>query len=189
MSIKHAILGLLAGGPLHGYDLKTAYESEVAPSTQLNFGQVYATLDRLHKGGLVTPERISQLERPDKKVYSLTEAGQRELRDWLKTASDQSLDLRNETFLKLMLAKRLREKENKTRRRSGESVPGPREIVAVERRSCFERLHELGVARTQAGKEEVDPYAILLLDLAILRLEAFSKWLDRCEEVFDQEKE
>src|SRR5262245_51376561 len=103
MSIKHAILGLLVEEPLHGYDLKTAYESEVAPSSQLNFGQVYATLDRLHKGGLVTSERISQLERPDKKVYSLTEAGRHELQEWLKTPSSHAFDFRNETFLKLVL--------------------------------------------------------------------------------------
>src|SRR6516165_12797458 len=49
LSIKHAILGLLAGGPLHGYDLKTAYEGDLVPAAQLNFGQVYTTLDRLHR--------------------------------------------------------------------------------------------------------------------------------------------
>ena len=67
-------------------------------------------------------------------------------------------------------------------------MPEPRDVVAVERRACLERLHELGSARSQAEHEKVDPSVILLLELAILRLEAFSKWLDRCEEAFDQEK-
>ena len=54
MSIKHTILGLLAGGPLHGYQLKAAFERELAsgpPSGPLNFGQVYSTLDRLERDG------------------------------------------------------------------------------------------------------------------------------------------
>ena len=46
MSIKHAILGLLADRPLHGYELKAAYESELVPATQLNYGQVYTTQTR-----------------------------------------------------------------------------------------------------------------------------------------------
>src|SRR5205823_328639 len=65
LSIKHAILGLLAGGPLHGYDLKAAYESDLVPAARLNYGQVYTTLDRLHRDGLVVPEVVSQSERPD----------------------------------------------------------------------------------------------------------------------------
>ena len=67
MSIKHAIWDCSREGRCTATISSRAYENEVAPSTQLNFGQVYSTLDRLHKGGLVTPERISQLERPDKK--------------------------------------------------------------------------------------------------------------------------
>src|SRR6266849_4290135 len=107
MSIKHAILGLLADGPLHGYELKTAYEEDLVPATQLNYGQVYTTLERLGRDGLVAHEVVSQTERPDKKVYALTEGGRKELKEWLSTPSTLDLDLRNETFLKLMLARRL----------------------------------------------------------------------------------
>src|SRR5437870_11237908 len=107
MSIKHAILGLLSKKPLHGYDLKAAYEEDLVPATQLNYGQVYTTLERLHRDGLVTAELVSQLERPDKKVYALTENGRRELKEWLGGPSRLDLDLRNETYLKMMLARRL----------------------------------------------------------------------------------
>src|SRR5947207_1771848 len=103
MSIKHTILGLLAGGPLHGYQLKAAFERELA-SGPLNFGQVYTTLDRLERDEMVQPEVVAQEERPDKKVYVLTSAGQKELREWLATPTRIDLDLRNETYLKLMLA-------------------------------------------------------------------------------------
>src|ERR671934_1824686 len=98
MSIKYAILGLLADRPLHGYELKAAYETELVPSTQLNYGQVYTTLERLARDGLVAHEVVSQTERPDKKVYALTEAGRKELRAWLTRPSRLDLDLRNEEF-------------------------------------------------------------------------------------------
>src|SRR5439155_27244664 len=107
MSIKHAILGLLAERPLHGYELKAAYEEELVPSTQLNYGQVYTTLERLGRDGLVGHELVSQTERPDKKVFALTPAGRKELKDWLSRPSQLDLDLRNEAFLKLILARHL----------------------------------------------------------------------------------
>src|SRR5438552_2967952 len=111
MSIKYAILGLLADHPLHGYELKAAYEEDLVPSTQLNYGQVYTTLERLARDGLVAHEVVSQAERPDKKVYALTADGRRELQEWLATASRLDLDLRNETFLKLVLSRRLKKSD------------------------------------------------------------------------------
>jgi DNA-binding PadR family transcriptional regulator len=173
MSIKHALLGLLAGGPAHGYDLKAAFE-EVAPATSLNFGQVYTTLDRLERDHLVTPEVVSQERQPDKKVYALTERGEKELAEWLATPITHDLDLRNEVFLKLMLARRLQ----------GANSLG---VLALERRACFEELHKWIGARDRAEQEGVDPARLLPLELAVLRLEAFLKWLDRCEAVLSRE--
>jgi len=166
---------LLADGPLHGYELKAGYEAELVPSGQLNFGQVYTTLDRLQRDGLVAHEVVSQTERPDRKVYTLTEAGQRQLQEWLQKPTPLELDLRNETFLKLMLARRL---------------PGfdPLAILSQERRARFEKLHEVINDRARAEAEGTPPATLLALDLAVLRLEAFLHWLDRCEEVLQQEK-
>ena len=174
MSIKHAILGLLSKKPLHGYELKAAYEEDLVPATQLNYGQVYTTLERLGRDGLVGHEVVSQAERPDKKVYALTAAGRKELREWLNTPSQLDLDLRNETFLKLTLARRL---------------PGvdSLDVLAVERRACFERLHEVTQTRARADKEDASLQTRLLLDLAVLRLEAFLKWLERCAEILKKE--
>ena len=171
MSIKHAILGLLSDGPLHGYELRALYEEELVPAGSLNFGQVYTTLDRLRRGGLVQHDVVSQAERPDKKVYSLTDQGTETLHKWLTEPTSSDLDLRNETFLKLMLARRL---------------PGvkPVEILKVEKRSCFQRLHEVMQAKAEANKENAPLQTILLLDLAVLRIEAFMKWLEHCEQEF-----
>jgi DNA-binding PadR family transcriptional regulator len=162
---------------LHGYELKAAYEEELVPSpeTQLNYGQVYATLERLARDGLVEHEKVSQSERPDKKVYVLTEKGRQQLQDWFAKPAALDLDLRNETFLKLMLALRLREYD-------------PREVLAVERRTAFAKLHEVTQARAEAVRGPASLQTILLLDLAMLRLDAFVKWLDRCEEAMKKEK-
>jgi DNA-binding PadR family transcriptional regulator len=140
----------------------------------LNYGQVYTTLERLARDGLVALEIVSQTERPDKKVYALTAEGRTELQEWLATPSRLDLDLRNETFLKLILARRLAD-------------VSPLKILAVERRSCFERLHEVTQARARADKERASLQTILVLDLAVLRLEAFLKWLDHCEEMLKRE--
>ena len=169
MSIKHTILGLLSERPLHGYELKAAFERELSPSGTLNFGQVYTTLDRLERDELVTPEVVAQEKQPDKKVYALTNAGRAELREWLSTPTKHDLDLRNETFLKIMLARRL---------------PGadPLAVIAVERKECFKQLRDVASARAKALRDGTGTAQRLLLDLAVLRLEAFLKWLDHCEE-------
>ncbi len=174
MPVKHAMLGLLAGGQVHGYDLKADFERDLAPSDRLNFGQVYSTLDRLRRDGLVTHAVVPQAERPDRKVYSLTESGTRELREWLERPTPIELDLRNETFLKLMVARRL-------------DWADPMQVVATERRACFERLHEFATAKTQANRDGAPVQTVLLLELAILRVEAIVKWLERCEEVLNEE--
>jgi DNA-binding PadR family transcriptional regulator len=136
---------------------------------------VYTTLERLGRDGLLAHEVVTQSERPDKKVFALTKAGRKELKEWLATPSRLDLDLRNETFLKLMLARRLPDAD-------------PLEILAVERRACFERLHEVARAKTRAETEGESVSSRLLLDLAVLRLEAFLKWLEHCEEVFQKER-
>jgi DNA-binding PadR family transcriptional regulator len=168
MSIKHAILGLLADGPLHGYELKTAFEENLVPASPLNYGQVYTTLERLGRDSLVAHEVVSQTERPDKKVYALTERGRNELQTWLESPSRLDLDLRNETFLKIILARRLYD-------------ASPRRVLTVEKQSCLVRLHEVTETKACAQLEGASVQTILLLDLAILRLEAFLKWLERCE--------
>jgi DNA-binding PadR family transcriptional regulator len=131
-------------------------------------------LDRLSRDQCVTYEVVNQAERPDKKVYALTEIGRKELREWLATPSGMDLNLRNETFLKLMLARRLRGAD-------------PIKVIAVERRASFERLHEALAAKARAEQELASLQTVLLLDLAALRLEAFLKWLDHCEEALKKE--
>lgn len=176
MSLKYAILGLLSEGSRHGYELKGLYDEALVPSAKLNFGQVYPTLDRLRRDGCLEQDVVSQDDRPDRKVYSLTEHGRKQLQDWLDTPTELSLETRNETFLKLMLARRL-------------TGIDPLQVLKVERRACFARLHEVTQARARAKEEGGPLQTILLLDLAVLRLEAFIKWLEDCDELLREEKQ
>lgn len=175
LSIKHALLGLLALGPQHGYDLKAAFEADLSPDSPLNFGQVYTTLERLERDGLVSHHVVAQEERPDKKVYRLTDVGGMELGRWLATPSSSALDLRNETFLKLFLARRLATggAEN--------GGGGPHQVIAMERRAAFGRLHDVTQARLRAEADGSPLQTILMLELAAYRLEAFIRWLERCD--------
>src|SRR5262249_53714236 len=150
LSIKHALLGLLAERPLHGYELKAAYEAELVPATQLNYGQVYTTLERLARDGLVAHELVSQAERPDKKVYALTKDGRKEQQAGFAAPAHLDLDLRNKPFVKLILARHLKN-------------AAPLKVLAVERRACLERLHEVTQARSRADKEGASLPTTLLL--------------------------
>lgn len=166
---------MLTEGPRHGYDLKALYDETFAPTAKLNFGQVYPTLDRLRRDGCVRQEVVSQEDRPDRKAYSLTDHGRAELEAWLAAPSTPSLDVRNETFIKLMLARRIPSAQ-------------PLEILRAERRACLARLHEVTQARARAKDDGEALQTVLLLDLAVLRLEAFLKWLERCDESLREEK-
>jgi len=71
MSVKFAMLGILAEKDLHGYELKSSFDEKVGEFWSLNYGQIYSTLDRLEKDNLVTHDLQTQDRRPDKKIYSI----------------------------------------------------------------------------------------------------------------------
>src|SRR5947208_15504267 len=81
--LKFALLGLLAKESRHGYDLKRAFERLLGGTWPINIGQIYTTLTRLERDGLVTAETVTQTSVPDRKVYSLTPAGHDALAEWL----------------------------------------------------------------------------------------------------------
>ena len=87
MSLRHVILGFVEMMPLSGYDLKTMFDSSVRFYWSATHTQIYRTLDKMCKEGLVTFDVVQQTERPNKKVYSITEAGRKELREWLESSS------------------------------------------------------------------------------------------------------
>jgi DNA-binding PadR family transcriptional regulator len=88
---------------MHGYDIKRTFDEKLGDFWNLNVGQIYATLDRLRDAGLVEYEAVEQADKPDKKVYRITEAGRAALDDWRATpAKHEPRALRDELFLKIL---------------------------------------------------------------------------------------
>jgi DNA-binding PadR family transcriptional regulator len=164
VSIPHALLGLLARRAMHGYDLKVAFEAEVASLWTLNFGQLYPALEKLEQEGFVAKERIVQEDRPDKKVYSVTPAGRAELKRWLSEPGAPPKLSREGFSFKLIAVRAM--------------PPGEFErLIAQQRQSYLQAIGEW-----TRGKQSLDPkrepVAVLLAQSAIFRLEADLKWLE-----------
>ena len=101
MAVKHVFLALLAKQPMHGYELKNAFEEIAAGSWPLNFGQVYQTLNRLERVGFIESFVVVQEDKPDKKVYQITEDGRDHLKEWLQQDDHWNLFF-DEQALRLM---------------------------------------------------------------------------------------
>ena len=172
--MRHAILALLAGEPRHGYELKQAFEQTFGAAwPPLNIGQIYTTLSRLERDGLVAGRLVEQDNRPDKRVYDLTEAGQRELSLWL-AAPTAGPRLKDDFFTKLVLL----------------GLPGvngvdPAQLIARQRREYLQALrglNDLATSEQAAGNDT----AVLLIEGAILHAQADLRWLDLCEQRIGQ---
>lgn len=85
MSLEHAILGFLQYRPLSGYDLKSVFDMSVRHFWPADQSQIYRTLSKLAEQGLAEVEIIEQEDRPDRKVYHITDSGREELLHWLTT--------------------------------------------------------------------------------------------------------
>ncbi len=175
MSVRFAILGLLAQRPRHGYELRAAFESVVGGDANwaVKPAQVYTTLDRLEEAGLV--ERTSDLgegDQPSRRVYAVTVSGHAALTEWFNQGVTPDHQ-RDEFFVKLMVALA-----------SGEADPA--RIIQTQRAHLYQELHAATSLRNS-----YDPHTemaqILLLDKVTMHLEADLRWLDmtdmRLEEV------
>jgi DNA-binding PadR family transcriptional regulator len=163
--VREVLIALLGKEPAHGYELKHAIASlfgEVWPP--VNIGQVYSTLSRLERAGLVRSVAVSQSSRPDKKVFELTPAGRDELQAWIDdvVVGDR---LRDQFFSKLVVASQAR-------------LADPLLLIDRQRRAYLRRLRELtDLAETSEGFA-----ATMAVEGAVLHLQADLRWLERCEE-------
>ncbi|HTW20079.1 MAG TPA: PadR family transcriptional regulator [Mycobacteriales bacterium] len=107
MPLHHAVLALIADSPTHGYELRSRFEEAVGDQWGgLNIGHLYQVLDRLSRDGLIESEREPQPIKPDRVVHHVTEAGRRELDEWLAEPSSRLRGYRDDFFLKMMAATR-----------------------------------------------------------------------------------
>jgi DNA-binding PadR family transcriptional regulator len=163
--VREALLALLHKEPSHGYELKLAIESmfgELWPA--VNIGQVYSTLARLERSGLVRSAAVAQDSRPDKRVYELTPRGREALARWVDDVPPAGR-VRDAFFSKLVLAWKTR-------------LADPVVLIDRQRRAYLRRLRELNdLAGTAVG-----PVARLAVEAAVLHLQADLKLLEFCEQ-------
>lgn len=168
MPVRHAILGLLYQRPRHGYDLRSAFEAMVGGASvwDLKPAQVYTTLNRLERDGLVEPSEPERIGGPDRVVYRLTEQGRGELVAWLADGVHGD-HVRDHFFVKLMVA-------------IGTPDTDPREVVRLQRATLYRDLHALTSKRSRLDRT-TDLARAMLLDKAVMHLEADLRWLDMVE--------
>jgi DNA-binding PadR family transcriptional regulator len=161
--MRFPFLALLADNPAHGYELKQALEHRFgAALPRLNAGQVYTTLSRLERDGLVKGSDVPDDSR-QKRVYELTDAGRAALEEWVD-APTAGPRVRDEFFMKLVLA-----------REAG--VADPRRLIERQRREYLQALRDLAAVAPDGNVA-----ASLLVEGASLHLEADLEWLDLCEQ-------
>lgn len=164
MSIRHGLLALLEAGPRYGYQLRAAFESSTGATWPLNIGQVYTTLARLERDGLVhaLPE-----EEGGQRPYELTDAGRDEVARWFATPVGRTDRPRDELAIKLALAL---------------TTPGVdvRAVVQTQRTATTRMLQEYTRLKTRPA-EPVELSWRLVLDAMIFQAEAEVRWLDHCE--------
>jgi DNA-binding PadR family transcriptional regulator len=159
MSIGHTLLGLLERGPRHGYDLKRAYDEHFGQGRPLHYGQVYATLSRLLKHGLIVEDGIEQGGGPDRKRYAVTAEGVTDVERWLATPEKPELYLQSTLFTKVVIAL--------LSRRDAE------EVLDAQRAAHLNAMRRL---TTRKGTGDLADQ--LICDHALFHLEADLRWLE-----------
>ena len=163
----YAVLGQLARGPSSGYEVKARLESGAAQFWHASYSQIYAELRRLADLGLAGEEHVRQDARPDKRVYTITPAGRRALRAWLREPWGLA-SLKDESLVKLTLADPLE---------PGEVVEQLRRLKAEHERRRAEFEAEI------AGlPEDASPYLAIALRKGVHAQRAFARW---CQESID----
>ncbi len=110
MSLKHALLGFINYGPMTGYELKKFFDTSVAHFWNAELSQIYPALKQLEGEGLVEMKVEVQEDRPNRKVYSITDTGRRELLDWLATPAQRE-QVREPILIKVFFGSSLAKQE------------------------------------------------------------------------------
>jgi DNA-binding PadR family transcriptional regulator len=163
VSVPHALLALLSDGSKYGLRLQSEFELRTGEVWPLNVGQVYTTLQRLERDGLVESDGEGERSR---KRYRITSAGERDLADWLRTPPELVPPPRDELVIKVLVALQ---------------IPGldVGEILQVHRRHVIEVMQRYTHIKAEAEEDDV-PLA-LVADAELFRLEAIVRWLDAAD--------
>jgi DNA-binding PadR family transcriptional regulator len=163
MSVRSGLLALLDDGPRYGYQLRAEFEARTGGTWPLNVGQVYTTLARLERDGLV--ESAGETEE-GQRVYAITTAGRAELRQWFATPVPREGRPRDELAIKVAMALAV----------DGIDVLG---VLQAQRADTMRALQDYTRLTAQAG--DGDLAWLLVLDALVFQAEAEVRWLDLCE--------
>ncbi|MGW6732270.1 PadR family transcriptional regulator [Streptomyces sp. NPDC055013] len=159
MSIGHTLLGLLEAGPRHGYDLKRAFDEKFGHDRPLHYGQVYSTMSRLLKNGLVEVDGIEAGGGPERKRYAITDAGITDVQRWLATPAKPEPYLQSTLYTKVVLAMLTR-----------------RDAAGILDTQRSEHLRSMRILTDRKRKGDLADQ--LICDHALFHLEADLRWLE-----------
>jgi DNA-binding PadR family transcriptional regulator len=164
MSVRHALLALLSEGPKYGLQLREEFEARTGEVWPLNVGQVYTTLQRLERDGLVESDDVG--DDGPQKGFRITGEGLAELAGWLRTPPDLASPPRDELVMKVLVALR---------------VPGinVHEVIQVHRRYLVQLMQEW--TRIKEAEADSDLSLALVVDAELFRLDAVIRWLDSAD--------
>jgi DNA-binding PadR family transcriptional regulator len=171
MSTRHILLGLLAGGPSHGYDLKRRYDERFPQARPLAYGQVYTTLQRLVRDGLAEVEGTDSDGGPERTLYRPTEDGDRELAQWARDITAPAPFVTNEIFAKVVVSILVTAAHEKPG--AGEPVD-PASLLRAQRAAHMARMRELTALKSDSG---ADLTTVLSADYALAHLDADLRWM------------
>jgi DNA-binding PadR family transcriptional regulator len=164
VSVRHALLALLSEGPKYGLQLRQEFESSTGEIWPLNVGQVYTTLQRLERDGLV--ESDDSDESGPQKGFRITAEGKKELSFWLNTPPDLTEPPRDELVIKVLSALRV----------PGVSV---HDVIQVHRRYLVELMQQW--TRLKEDEADYDLSFALVVDAELFRLDSVVRWLDTAD--------
>ncbi|HKN53458.1 MAG TPA: PadR family transcriptional regulator [Amycolatopsis sp.] len=164
MSVRHALLALLNDGPKYGLQLRQEFEARTGEVWPLNVGQVYTTLQRLERDGLVESDGAE--DPGPQKGFRITAAGVAELASWLRTPPDLSSPPRDELVMKVLVAMRT----------AGVDV---HEVVQTHRRYLVQLMQEW--TRVKEFSADGDLAFALVVDAELFRLDSVVRWLDAAD--------
>lgn len=167
MSVKHTLLALLYQQPMHGYELGKQLNLVVSAEWDVKPGQIANTLTRLNEANLVDYEVEAIDDAPDRKVYFITEEGRRELEGWYRSPEVREYRLGDAFYIKFVLSL------------IGGPV-SPEDVLMTQRRELYQQLHQATEMAQQADHKTQLPWR-LLLESAIMHLEADLRWIEMCE--------
>ena len=164
MSVRHALLALLSEGPKYGLQLRQEFEERTGDVWPLNVGQVYTTLQRLERDGLV--EADDPGEDGPQRTFRMTEKGSAELEAWFRTPPDLTAPPRDELVMKVLVAASL----------PGVDIEG---ILQRHRRYLVELMQQW--TRLKEDDGDLDLTFALVVDAELFRLDSVVRWLDSAD--------